>query len=243
MQARGGWLGACVGMAVLSWAQSGGAAARRPVVPGRCSRAVVEGEVRAGEGFERSFAPGLNLRLEPIASGWAVRVLPTQGERPREDFAEIATPPYRSVSPLLVSTDFSFRAQDAIGWNPRRFRYAAGARAFGAIEGAYRRVTEAKAAAAADEARLAELVAVQPEAVLEILDASLAPGTADQTRAAGLVSSHFGVSAHRIEQPEGGRATALGRIGWMRFRVRLDLEPGVRVPAGVREESFPCGGR
>ena len=42
----------------------------------------------------------------------------------KHDYAELATPPYESVSPLLLSTDFSFRAQDAVAWNPRRFRYA-----------------------------------------------------------------------------------------------------------------------
>ena len=31
-----------------------------------------------------------------------------QGEH---DYAELATPPYQSVSPLSISTDFSFRAQ------------------------------------------------------------------------------------------------------------------------------------
>lgn len=90
------------------------------------------------------------------------------------------------------------------------------------IDGAYRRLSGAKTASPADEATLAKVVAAQPEAVLEILDASLAPGTADQTRAAGLLSSHFGTTAHRMEQPVGGRATALGRIGYLRFRVKLE---------------------
>ncbi len=236
-----------VGAVLLTWVSPAGTrgVAEPPKAPrsGQCLRAVIEGEVRAGESFARNFGGGLELRLEAIAGGWVVRVLPSPGDRPQEDYAGIATPPYRSVSPLLVSTDFRFRAQDAVGWNPRRFRYARDARAFGELEAVYRRVAGTATPAAAEEARLAELVTSQPEGVLEILDASLAPGTADQTRAAGLVSSHYGTAAHRIEQPAGGRATALGCIGWMQFRVKLELGRGVRVPAGVLEERFPCGGR
>lgn len=168
-------------------------------------------------------------------------MLPTRGNRPALDYAGIATPPYRSVSPLLVSTDFSFRAQDAVGWNPRRFRYAADERAFRAMEAAYGRVTGAKTASAADEEALAKLVSAQPEGVLEILDASLAPGTADQTRAAGLVASHLGTTAHRMEQSEGERATGLGRIGWIRFRVKLEIRPGAGAVRGVKVERYACG--
>ena len=215
---------------------AGGVAAKS-----RCSRVVVEGEVRAGQGFRKSFGGGLDLVLEPIASGWVVRVLPAQGPRPREDYAEIATPPYRSVSPLLLSTDFSFRAQDAVGWNPRRFRYAADARTFEAIERVYREVVATKSPTAAEEARLGEVVSDQPEAVLEILDASLTPGTADATRAAALISTHFGTTAHRTEMPEAGRATALGRIGWVRFRVKLELGQGTRAAPGTAVESYVCG--
>ena len=107
-----------------------GRAGRRLRRGARCSRAVIEGEVRAGGGFRASFGGGLDFVLEPTALGWVVRVLPTGEGRKSVDYAEVATPPYRSVSPLLVSTDFSFRAQDAVGWNPRRFRYAGGQAGF-----------------------------------------------------------------------------------------------------------------
>ncbi len=226
-----------IGVAVAG--ESEAMAGQRPV-RARCSRAVVAGEVRAGEEFRKVFGLGLEVLLEPLASGWVVRVLPKAGERPREDFAEIATPPYRSVSPLLVSTDFSFRAQDAVGWNPRRFRYAANPRVFGTLQTIYRRVTGTRSAAAADEASLASLAAAQPGGLLEILDAGLAPGTANQSQAAALVASHFETTAHRIEPPMGGRASALGRIEWMRFRLKLELERGAKPAPGVAVESYPC---
>ena len=114
--------------------------------PGACRRGVLEGEVRAGESFVRPIGGGLTVRLEALSwgSGWVLRVLPMSG-LPRNtpeavhDYAQLATPPYSAVNPLLLSTDFSFRAQDAVAWNPRRFRYAGSAADFARLEAAYER--------------------------------------------------------------------------------------------------------
>ena len=100
---------------------------------GRCKRITVEGEVVAGRGFEREIGGGLTIGLDPVESGWAVRVVPTRGVRGEHDYAELATPPYRSVNPLLVTTGFGFRAQDVVGWNPRRFQFAASPAEFAAL--------------------------------------------------------------------------------------------------------------
>jgi hypothetical protein len=35
----------------------------------------------------------------------------------------VATPPYNSINEREVGTTFGLRAQDAIGWNPRSFRF------------------------------------------------------------------------------------------------------------------------
>lgn len=207
----------------------------------RCSRVLLEGEVRAGTGYRKSFGGGLDFALEPIASGWVMRVLPTGESGTSADYAGVATPPYRSVSPLLVSTDFSFRAQDAVGWNPRRFRYAADKRAFVSLEALYRKIVSANRSSPADEAAVGGLVSEQPEGALEVVDATLAPGTADQTRAAALLSTRYGATAHRTEQPEGGKSTALGRIGSLRFRAKLDLKRGIKPAPGVQLESYVCG--
>lgn len=93
-----GRCGGGVGLVVLAWlsgvrVSGAGSIAAKTI----CSRAVVEGEVRAGQGFRRGFGGGLDLMLDPIASGWVVRVVPAEGPRPKEDYAEIATPPYRST--------------------------------------------------------------------------------------------------------------------------------------------------
>jgi len=208
--------------------------------PGACRRMVVDGEVEAGKGFERVIGGGLKVGLEPIAAGWAVRVVPANGPRGTHDSAELASPPYQSLSPLIVSTGLGFRAQDAVGWNPRRFRYAANPAAHAGLLRLYERVTASKTPAAVDEAELGRLVASAPEGTLEILDARLIPGTADQVVAANAVASHFATTAHQIDQPADGKGSELGRLEWMRFRFLLDMPPGMVPERGIKLVPVPC---
>lgn len=203
--------------------------------------AIIEGEVRAGQPFERPLGNGLKILLEPLASGWVLRVVPAQGPRGPHDYAELATPPYQSVSPLLISTDFSFRAQDALAWNPRHFRFAEDRASFAELSSAYaqyQRLAKAGPGAAADmrlaEARLATLVSRAPEGELTIVDAHLVQGTGDQARSAALVASHPNSSARQIDQPADGVATPLGRLNWLRFRIRLDLPPGFHLDKALQ---------
>ncbi len=217
------------GFSVLScseaWAQAKAAT---------CVSAVIEGEVSAGNGFERVFTPGLEFMLEPMASGWMVRVLPIGEARGAHDYAELATPPYQSLTPLAISTDYSFRAQDAIGWNPRRFRYAATRAEFRAMQALYAPVMAGDKKA---EGVLAAITARQPEAELRILDSRLIPGGNDQAGTAATVVSHFETTPHTVEA---SGASALGRVTGLKFRVVLDLPPGMRAVKGVVEEKKFC---
>jgi hypothetical protein len=208
-------------------------AAKKP--PMNCSRAVFEGDVKAGEGFEEVFAPGLKFYLEPLRSGWIVRVLAADEPRGPHDYAELATPPYRSVSPLLLSTDWSFRAQDAVAWNPRRFRYAENRETFHRLAALYDKVMAGDAASAS---RAADLVSHQPEGVLQILDAKMAPGVADQAQMAATVASHLAETPHEVDQS--ATPSPLGRLEEMRFRVQLDLPAGIEVVKGIKIEKIFC---
>ena len=179
-------------------------------------------------GIEQRIGGGLKVSLEPLRSGWVLRVVPAAGPRGAHDYAELATPPYQSVSPLLLSTDYSFRAQDAVAWNPRKFRYAANQRSFAALEAAYAGFEAQPKSVAATEA-LSRLVAEAPEGSFEILDAHLVPGTADQGRMAAAVASHWSTTPHTLEQPGGGGSSPLGKLTWVRFRIALQLPPGFHV--------------
>ena len=208
---------------------------------GGCVRGVLEGEVRAGSGFVRPIGSGLEVMLEPLASGWILRVLPVGLARPAHDYAELATPPYQSVNPLLISTDFSFRAQDVVAWNPREFRFAADKGTFQRMLGLYEEVERGSPGA---EEELAALASRSPEGSVQILDAHFVPGTADQAKMAAAVASHLNTTAHTVEQSGNeigdGRSTALGRVMWMHFRISLELPVGFRADQAMRLEQSGC---
>lgn len=221
----------------MGWAQTKGAKAEPKV---DCRQAVFEGDVKAGQGFEKEFAPGLKFLLEPLpqGTGWIVRVVPVGQPRGMHDYAELATPPYHSVTPLAVSTDFAFRAQDAVGWNPRRFRYAQDAAAARRLEALYAGVVANNSAAGG---QAAELATAQPEGVLQILNVVMVPGTANQWQMAAAVALHFENTPHEVEQ--GAKPSVLGKLDELEFRVKLELAPGVRAAKGVDEEKIPCAVR
>ena len=211
---------------------------------GACRVAVVEGEVRAGESFERPIGQGLEVRLEALSwgSGWVLRVLPmAAGKRGLpHDYAELATPPYASVNPLIFSTDFSFRSQDVIAWNPRRFRYAANAAEFARLAAKYERYGQATPPTAKAESELEAAVNEAQQGTLEILDARLIPGTANQAGTAAMVASHFSTTAHTIEEQPEGKGSPLGKVTWVRFQINLDLHEGFRPEDGMTLKPRTC---
>jgi len=233
---------ALMAVVLLGWSSVGWATAGPTKKAAVCRVGVVEGELSAGREFSAELGDGLKVWFQPIASGWILRVIPDSGPIGAHDYAELATPPYNSVSPLSVSTDFSFRAQDAVGWNPRRFRYASSSAEFARLQAAYDRFERggAKSGGAA-EGELAEEVAKAADGKLTILDAKLVPGMADQWRMAGAVSNGFETTAHTLVQPADGRASALGKLVWVRFRVELWLPPGFGAARGLQVEQRVCG--
>lgn len=215
--------------------------AQQPLRSARCSLGIIEGQVRAGSSFVHPLGSGLEVMLEALPSGWILRVLPQGKPRPTHDYAELATPPYHSVSPLLISTDFSFRAQDAIGWNPRRFRFASDAESFTRLVRAYELYEAKPGALPVSQQDLSALVSQSPAANLTILDAHFVPGTGDQPASAATLATHLPVTAHTMETPVDGKSTSLGRITWIRFRVGFDLPRNFRPDQSVQVEQLPCG--
>ncbi len=210
----------------------------KAVPEGACSAVTVQGEVGSGEAFRQEFTPGLELFVEPLKSGWIVRVLEMrQGHEVREphDWAEVATPPYRSVSPLLISTDWAFRAQDAGAWNPRHFRYAVDRQRFDQLVSLEQRVL-AKDGSAMNE--LARLVVTQPEARFQLMDVELVPGLRDQAPMAASVASRWADTPHEVVQGE--PPSALGRLARIRFKVWIELPRGAKPAGALVAEHFSC---
>jgi hypothetical protein len=227
-----------VALAAGSMALLGGVASAAGVPA--CRRGMLEGSVHAGEEYVRPVGNGLEVMLEPLASGWILRVLQVNGPRPAHDYAELATPPYQSVSPLLISTDYSFRAQDVVAWNPRRFRYAANRKDFAAMLGAYLEYMKDPSRQGATEVELAGMASRSPEGGIEILDAHFVPGLADQARSAAMVASHLSATPHSVEQVQDGKNDALGRVTWLRFRIWLDLPVGFLPAKGLIVKTNSC---
>jgi len=229
-------------VAILSIAFVCPANAVPPVKPA-CRVATVEGELNAGKPYTQLLGGGLKLYFQPLPSGWILRILPASGPIGEHDYAELATPPYQSVTPLAISTDFAFRAQDAIGWNPRRFRFATTAASFRQLEQAYLKFEAAGAAPSGDiQAELARQISQTSEATFTILDSRLVGGTADQWQQAAVVASHFNSTAHTLVQEPDGSTSPLGRIVWLRFRLELNLPLGFPANSALRLQPTPCAG-
>jgi hypothetical protein len=64
----------------------------------RCTTA--SGRIVRGQTFEQRIGDGLVLRLTPDPHGWTIGVI--QAGRPEEDYAGVATPPYRGINPRHV---------------------------------------------------------------------------------------------------------------------------------------------
>ena len=206
-----------------------------------CRVATIEGELQSGKPFRKTFGNGLDVWFQPIASGWILRVVPAAGPPGNHDYAELATPPYRSVTPLSLSTDFAFRAQDAIGWNPRRFRFATSAEGFKRLLDVYQRYTQAGAAPSALlEMELSGQIADASEGTLTIQDARLVPGMADQWRMAGAVASHFQTTAHSLVSGPDGTSSPLGKLVSVTFRLELQLPKGFKQVVGLKVMPQVC---
>jgi len=207
-----------------------------------CRAEVLEAELRAGKEFRHPIGNGLDLWFQPIAAGWILRVIPAIGPAGEHDYAELATPPYESVSPLSLSTDFAFRAQDAVGWNPRRFKFATSANEFDQLNEVYQRFIHAGATPPAPlQLELSDEVARASDGKLTILDARLVPGLADQGKMAASVAASFTTTAHTLVQPSDGKPGALGELLWLRVRVELALPPGFPADRGMRILPIVCG--
>ena len=193
---------------------------------------VLTGEVFAGQSFRAPINSSLRLQLDPVPHGWILRVLPATGPSPAEDMAALATPPFRSINPLLLTTDFGLRAQDLVGWNPRSFHYLRRRADLPAAEAAFKALVSTSHPKTGQQRAVVRVAGNAAEGRLDILDARLTPGIADQTPAAALVATHFLTTAHTI-LPASSVAGPLGRVEWLRFRVTLDGQvaaPGRHCP-------------
>lgn len=146
-----------------------------------CSKITIQGEVSSRQAWSASLDQGWVLRLVPVQpedkySGWDI-VLDRIHPAGFPDAVLLATPPYGSLNEREIATTYGLRAQDAIGWNPRTFRFLPDSAAFHAAQQLY--LSSHGAADPKTSARLLDLIHSASQGELRILDVRLAPGIAD----------------------------------------------------------------
>jgi len=110
-----------------------------PGLAGDTGAETVAGQVVRGATFDRPLRNGLRFRLQPTPHGWTVWV--GQPDRPSENYATVATPPFRGPNPTVIE-GWHFRNRDNTGPNAtgplnvnapqrtRRFRFVLDASAY-----------------------------------------------------------------------------------------------------------------
>jgi hypothetical protein len=216
-----------------------------------CRKIALEGEVSAGQEWKTPIGEGWVFRLVPIVpgktgySGWDLTV---DRERPAgyPDALLLATPPYGSIGEREVGTTFGLRAQDAIGWNPRSFRFLTLPEDFREGRALFQTLGTAGASGRADAPaakalkRLMELAGRSSPGEFRILDARLAPGVADAAPFAESWALAAGRTAHTVEPSASGKSTPQGELHWMRFSIALWLPAGWKAPRQVQATMGSC---
>jgi len=238
----------------LTWSLLAVAAARSlALTPPNCQKVVLAGEVSAGQEWRASFGQGWVFRLVPIQpgkagySGWDLVV---DREQPTgfPDALLVATPPYNSLNEHEVGTTFGLRAQDAIGWNPRSFRFLTSPDALRESQKLFLILGKQgmrESPAVSKEVGLAmqrqlKLNQQASAGQFRILDARLTPGLSDAAPYAeswALASPH---TPHSFEPAASGKATPLGEMRWIKFSVTLWLPSGWAVPRELHAERAAC---
>ena len=233
----------------------------------QCRRIVMQGEVRAGHSWTKSFGQGWMFRILPIKggnenySGWDLAV-DRAGGAGFPDALLLATPPYDSINQREVGTTFGLRAQDAIGWNPRTFRFLTDPASLRKAQRLYFRLRRNREAGLSEQASTqrvsnsrgansnsaSDLAAVSKSLMdfagrsaagqFRILDARLTPGTADALPYAqnwALQQRNTPQTITPTKSP-----TPYGKLDSLEFEITLWLPAGWKTPDSVEASSSGC---
>ncbi len=250
-------IGACrfVAMGVLIVAAVRAGAG--PLQASACQKVVLAGEVSAGQEWRSALGGGWVFRVLPIKpgqpgySGWDLVMDREQGAG-FPDALLLATPPFNSINEREVGTTFGLRAQDAIGWNPRSFRFISNAAAFREMQKLYLSLSrggQLKLAAgnasggniqAQATRRLMELERQSSAGEFHIVDARLAPGIGDAAAYAQNWAQALPKTLHQFEPGASGKSTPRGELHWIRFSVTLWLPGTWKAPADLHAVRTAC---
>ncbi|HKF50567.1 MAG TPA: hypothetical protein VKB38_24600 [Terracidiphilus sp.] len=219
--------------------------------PAACRKVVIEAQVSAGQEWKVPIGEDWLFRIVPIPplqqgySGWDLVVDRTQPAG-FPDALYLATPPYNSINQREIGTTYGLRAQDAIGWNPRTFRFFTDPATFRNAQKIYDLAfvhpkdatnrTEANASA-----MLVKLAEHASQGELRILDARLIPGVADPAPFAQNWAAAAARTQHENVPSPAGNPTARGALNGMRFSLTLWLPGNWALPPGLHATVSACG--
>ncbi len=254
---RTGWPSALSAALVLALAVPAPAA---PPRPSACTRVELTGKVNAGQEWKASLGEGWAFRIVPIVpgtSGYTGWDLVVDRDPPAgfPDAVLLATPPYNSINEREIGTTYGLRAQDAIGWNPRSFRFLInpedllqGQKLFLALSSQLQTPSGKPPGASSNQdpavARLTrQLMDLQSHAAageIHILDAGLAPGIADPEPFAQSWALRAARMQTTLVPQTGPKPTPRGELDWMHFSITLWLPAGWKPPHGLSVTPSPC---
>ncbi len=197
-----------------------------------CAKVELTGEVNQGQEWKAEFGEGWVVRLVPIAgsTGWDVVVDRAAGAG-FPDALLVATPPYESINEREVGTTYGLRAQDAIGWNPRSFRFLTNADALVKGQKLYAELHGNDVTRAGASQGLMALMRQSSAGQLRILNARIVPGMADAAPYAERWAMQSSKTPHTVADRM-GQGSGRGEIEWMRFSITLWLPAGWKTPKG-----------
>jgi hypothetical protein len=216
-----------------------------PQAAATCQKLVLTGEVNAGQEWKQAIGQGWMFRVLPIRpestaySGWDLVV---DRERPAgfPDALYLATLPYGSLNEREVGTTFGLRAQDAIGWNPRSFRFLSSGNALAEGQQLYASLGANLKGSAASNRKLLELLSQSVPGEFRILDARLTAGIGDAAPYAVNWEVAFRKTPHTLVPGRAGSPTAVGEIQWIKFSITLWLPARWTTPAGATVTKAAC---
>ena len=248
---RGGRVGPYGVLCLLLMAPIGSlAAAPRPA---GCTRVAMTGEVSSGQEWKAAFGQGWVFRLVPIQpgqagySGWDL-VVDRDTPAGFPDALLLATPPYESINEREVGTTFGLRAQDAIGWNPRSFRFLTDPAALRESQRLFQALNGIKPGTAVPAqspegmaiTRQLQINRTSSTGQFRILNAKLSPGIADSAPFAEKWAIQSAKTPHTSAPSAGAGATPLGKLDWMRFSVTLWLPAAWKAPGELNAARAAC---
>jgi hypothetical protein len=220
--------------------------------PAPCSRIVLSGEAVASQEWRQPLGQGWVFRLVPVApgpsafTGWDL-VVDRDPPAGYPDALLLATPPYHSIGEREIATTFGLRAQDALGWNPRSFRFLTDPASFLEARKQFqilgRGSVETPVPSAAQSTALQRLLTLSQHASagqFRILDARIAPGTADAAPFAQRWALQSSRTPYTIGPNRSSPPTAHGELNWIRFSITLWLPAQWKAPAGIQTQRVPC---